>query len=511
MKVTKVSGNIYMLEGQGGNIAASVGEDGIVIVDDQFAPLAEKIQAALKELKITDKPVRFVINTHYHGDHTGGNVPFNNAGSTLIAQDNVRKRLESGGTAGNGGSVKFEYKPETKAGLPIITFEHDVTVHLNGEDIRALHFPSGHTDGDSIIFFPKNNVVHMGDDFVRYGFPFIDVASGGSVQGMIDAMEKATAQLPADVKVIPGHGAISNLDDVRAFTKMLKETSAAVQKALNGHKTLEQMKKEKVLAPWKKFSGDFVNEDVFIETLYNSLTGHKGAFVKHGSYEDGIQIRGHVLGGLDAAGGQTIRGYAIAGLCDTAFARLFEPPCALHDEELCEEEANNDENNAPGHAPGLFVGFGLCELHSAPALMRLLPSSPRRSPPGKYFWRLLRDGNLAVISGADRSLQLRPGVRREKSERQIARGAQAGRSVQDGWDRIHHHGCRGDVSMRAAGNRQADVGMPRQRDGIGGIVSAALYLYLHVDKGFYLFLKTPRDLVCPPPPAPPQPQGFALY
>jgi cyclase len=252
-----------------------------VIVDDQFAPLAEKIQASLKSLGITDKPVRFVINTHYHGDHTGGNAPFSNTGSTVIAQDNVRKRLESGGTAGNGGTIKMEVKPAEKAALPIITFEHDVTVHLNGEDIRALHFPAGHTDGDSIIFFPKNNVVHMGDDFVRYGFPFIDVASGGSVQGMIAAMEKATAQLPADVKVIPGHGALSNLDDVREFTKMLKETSAAVEKALKAHKTLEQMKQEKLLEPWKKFSGDFVNTDAFIETLYNSLTGTKGEFLKH--------------------------------------------------------------------------------------------------------------------------------------------------------------------------------------------------------------------------------------
>ena len=281
IKATKVAGNIYMLEGAGGNIAASIGDDGIVIVDDQFAPLADKIQAALKSLGITDKPVRFVINTHYHGDHTGGNAPFSTAGSTVIAQDNVRKRLESGGTAGNGGSIKMENKPADKAALPIITFEHDVTVHLNGEDIRALHFPAGHTDGDSIIFFPKNNVVHMGDDFVRYGFPFIDVASGGSVQGMIAAMEKATAQLPADVKVIPGHGALSNLDDVRAFTKMLKETSEAVEKALKAHKTLEQMKQEKILEPWKKWSGDFVNADAFIETLYNSETGTKGEFVKH--------------------------------------------------------------------------------------------------------------------------------------------------------------------------------------------------------------------------------------
>ena len=281
IKATKVSGNIYMLEGAGGNIGASIGEDGIVIVDDQFAPLADKIQASLKSLGITDKPVRFVINTHYHGDHTGGNTPFTNTGSTVIAQDNVRKRLQTGGTAGNGGSIKMEVKPAEKTDLPIITFEHDVTVHLNGEDIRALHFPSGHTDGDSIIFFPKNNVVHMGDDFVRYGFPFIDVSSGGSVQGMISAMEKATAQLPADVKVIPGHGALSNLDDVREFTKMLKETSAVVQKALDQHKTLEQMKQEKILDPWKKWSGDFVSTDAFIETLYNSLTGTKGQFLKH--------------------------------------------------------------------------------------------------------------------------------------------------------------------------------------------------------------------------------------
>jgi glyoxylase-like metal-dependent hydrolase (beta-lactamase superfamily II) len=282
IKTTKVSGNIYMLEGAGGNIAASVGEDGIVIVDDQYAPLAEKIQAALKNLGITDKQVRFVINTHYHGDHTGGNAPFANSGSTVIAQDNVRKRLESGGAGGYSESAKREIKPTEKTALLVITFEHDVTVHLNGENIRALHFPSGYTDGDSIIFFPKNNVVHMGDDFVRYGFPYIDALSGGSVQGMIDALEKASAQLPADVKVVPGHGAISNLDDLRAFVKMLKETSAVVQNAINAPKTLDQMKQEKILAAWdSKWSGDSIKTDAWIETLYNSLTGSQGKFMKH--------------------------------------------------------------------------------------------------------------------------------------------------------------------------------------------------------------------------------------
>ena len=283
IKVTKVSGNVYMLEGEGGNIAASVGEDGIVIVDDQFAPLADKIQAALKSLGVTDKPVRFVINTHYHGDHTGGNQPFANAGSTVIAQDNVRKRLETGGSAGNGGSLHFDYKADPRTALPVITFEHDVTVHLNGEDIRALHFPAGHTDGDSIIFFPKANVVHMGDDFVRYGFPFIDVASGGSVQGMIAACEKVIPQLPPDVKVIPGHGAISNLDDVREYIKMLKETSAVVEQQIQAKKTLDQMKKDHILSAWeKKYSNDFISADAFIETLYNSLTNNKNAeFKKH--------------------------------------------------------------------------------------------------------------------------------------------------------------------------------------------------------------------------------------
>jgi len=283
IKVTKVSGNIYMLEGSGGNIAASVGEDGIVIVDDQYAPLADKIATALKAIGVTDKPVRFVINTHYHGDHTGGNLPFATGGSTVIAQDNVRKRLETGGKAGIGPVMTMEQKPAPKGALPIITFDHDVTVHLNGEDIRALHFPAGHTDGDAIVFFPNANVVHMGDDFVRYGYPFIDVIAGGSVQGMIDACDKVAALLPVDVKVIPGHGQISTLADVREYSLMLKETSAAVQAAIKSGKTVDQMKKEKLLAPWDaKYSGKFITSDLFIETLYNSLTNQKNApFVKH--------------------------------------------------------------------------------------------------------------------------------------------------------------------------------------------------------------------------------------
>ena len=250
IKVTKVAGNVYMLEGAGGNIGASVGEDGIVIVDDQYAPLADRIQAALKG--ITSLPVRFIINTHYHEDHTGGNAYFQKQ-APIIAQDNVRKRLEAGGGAGNGSSIHMDFKPAPKEALPIITFDHDVTVHLNGEDIRALYFPAGHTDGDSIIFFSKSNVVHMGDDFVTYGFPFIDVESGGSIDGLIDGVEKVIAQVPPDVKIIPGHGRVSTSDDVKAYLAMLKGTRDAVAKEIKAGKTVDQMKQAKLLDPWKKY------------------------------------------------------------------------------------------------------------------------------------------------------------------------------------------------------------------------------------------------------------------
>ena len=268
-----------MMKGAGGNIGFSAGRDGIVLVDDQFAPLADKIKAALKS--ITDKPVRFVINTHYHFDHTDGNASFQKD-APVIAHDNVRKRLESGGSPGNLSSVKQELKPAAREALPILTFSQDVTIHLNGEDIHVLHYPRGHTDGDSMIYFPQSNVVHMGDDFVTYGFPFIDLAGGGSVEGMIFAAEYVIAKLPADVKVIPGHGAVSNLDDVRRFVAMIKETRGVVEMAIKAGKRLEQMKQEKILEAWKRWSGDFISSEAFIETLYNDLTGKKsGEFIKH--------------------------------------------------------------------------------------------------------------------------------------------------------------------------------------------------------------------------------------
>ncbi len=274
IKVIPVAGSVYMLTGAGGNIGVSVGDDGIVIIDDQFAPLAEKIQAALKG--ISNKPVRFVINTHWHGDHTGGNGYFQQQGP-IIAQENVRKRLEEGSTV--PGRIT---PPAPKGALPIITFNDRASIYLNGEEIRAIHFPHGHTDGDSVVFFTKSNVVHMGDDFVTYGFPFIDLDSGGSVQGMIAAVDKVIATVSPETKVIPGHGGLSTVADLKPYSAMLKETTTIVQNGIKQGKTADQMKKEKVLAAYQKWSGDFINTDKFIDTLYDDLTGKKpNEFTKH--------------------------------------------------------------------------------------------------------------------------------------------------------------------------------------------------------------------------------------
>ena len=278
IRVTKVAGSVYMLEGAGGNIGVSVGEDGIVLVDDQFAPLAPKIREALKG--ITDKPIKFVLNTHFHGDHTGGNAQFG-AEAPIIAQENVRKRLKEGSNVA-GRMVP----PAPKEALPVITFNDRATVHLNGEDIRAVHFPHGHTDGDSIIFFPQSNVMHMGDDFVTYGFPFVDVASGGSISGMIAGVERALSMAPPDVKVIPGHGALSTPEDVRKFVRMLKETRALVANAAGQGKSPAQMKEEHVLAQYEDLGKGFIKTDAWIDLLYAEVTRPAGA-------APGYQNHGH--------------------------------------------------------------------------------------------------------------------------------------------------------------------------------------------------------------------------
>ncbi len=238
IKATKINGNVYMLEGAGGNIGVSVGPDGILIVDDQFAPLAEKIKIALQQLG--EGKLKFILNTHWHGDHTGGNEKLGRE-APVIAHDNVRKRMSS--------EQRLEFFKETvpaspKEALPVITFDRSLSVHFNGEEIRVIHFPKGHTDGDSIIFFTGSNVVHMGDDFFAGKFPFVDLDSGGSVQGLAKNIGEIIPKIPAGAKIIPGHGPISTIEDLKAFHNMLIQTTAIVQKKIAAKESLAQIKKE---------------------------------------------------------------------------------------------------------------------------------------------------------------------------------------------------------------------------------------------------------------------------
>jgi len=264
VKATKVAGSVWVLVGSGGNIGVSVGDDGIVMIDDQYAPLAPKIEAALKT--ITNKPVRFILNTHYHGDHTGGNEHFGKT-APIVAHENVRKRLASG-SARRGTTIP----PSPAGALPVLTFNDHVTIHLNGEDVRAVHMPHGHTDGDAVVWFTKSNVVHMGDDFFNGFFPFVDRENGGSVRGLIANLDKVLATIPDDAKVIPGHGPLSDKNGLRAFAAVLKATSAAVEQGLAAGKSLEQLKAEKALAPWESWGTGFIKTDDWMKTLYDELT-----------------------------------------------------------------------------------------------------------------------------------------------------------------------------------------------------------------------------------------------
>jgi glyoxylase-like metal-dependent hydrolase (beta-lactamase superfamily II) len=270
IQVEKVAGTVYMLQGAGGNIGVSIGDDGIVLVDDEFAPLAPKIKAALRS--ITDRPIKVVLNTHWHGDHTGSNAVFG-AEAPIVAHENVRKRLILGAPGRTVGDKTLDpIPPAPKVALPIITFEQEAAVHLNGEDIRAIHFPSGHTDGDVVVYFTQSNVVHMGDDFVTYGFPFVDAASGGSIKGLIGAIDKVVAQLPPDVKIIPGHGKVSTADDMKKLSVVLKDCVKLVDAEVKKKRTLEQVLASKPLAKYDDLGKAFIKTDMFVEALYKELT-----------------------------------------------------------------------------------------------------------------------------------------------------------------------------------------------------------------------------------------------
>ena len=254
-KTVHVAGNIHMLDsGVAGNIGLLVGDDGILMIDDQFAPLAGKIRAATA--KISDGKLKFLVNTHWHGDHTGGNGIFGKE-TTIMAHTNVRKRLSA---------------EQSGAALPVVTYDNSVSLHINGEDVEIVHFPSGHTDGDSILFFQQSNVVHMGDQFFSGRFPYIDLGSGGSVQGYMGNVKKVIDRLPSDVKIIPGHGPLSTLDDLKKFHTMMVKTTAAVRDHMKAGKGLEEIQKAGLPSEWKDWGGAFINQDRWIEIVYNSYS-----------------------------------------------------------------------------------------------------------------------------------------------------------------------------------------------------------------------------------------------
>jgi len=252
IKVIHVAKNVYMLQGEGGNIGVSVGDDGLLIVDDQFAPLAPKIEAALKQLH--PGKLKFVLNTHHHGDHTGGNAHFGHD-AHIIAHENVFKRL--------AGSPKDA--------LPVITFDDSLHLHFNGEEIRLTHLPHGHTDGDSMIHFTGANVIHMGDQFFSGRFPNIDLAGGGDVRGYIRNVEHVMTNLPPDVKLIPGHGPLSTVKELKELHEMLVETSGLVEKQIAAGKSLDEIKAAGLPEKWKSWAVPTVTTERWIEMLYRGL------------------------------------------------------------------------------------------------------------------------------------------------------------------------------------------------------------------------------------------------
>lgn len=263
----KLADGVYMLTGAGGNIGVSAGEDGIAIIDDQFAPLTPKIQEALA--KLSPKPARFVINTHWHGDHTGGNEDFGKAGAVIVAHDNVRKRMTE---KHFNEFFKRETLPSPKDALPVATFSADVTLHLNGETLHVFHVANAHTDGDALIYFRNANVLHMGDTFFNGMYPFIDAGSGGGIDGVIATADKALGMVGAETKIIPGHGPLATRADLEKFRGMLATLRERVTKLIRDGKTLEQTMAGKPTADldaiWAK---GFFKPDQIVQMVYLDL------------------------------------------------------------------------------------------------------------------------------------------------------------------------------------------------------------------------------------------------
>ncbi len=278
VKTQKLDENVYLLQfigpegpsgNVGGNVGALVSEDGITLIDCGYAPAAPKLEAALK--MISDKPVKYLLNTHWHGDHSDANVYFGKA-AVIIAQDNARKKMEKGAAL---------FPPSPAVALPSITFDDRLTLHTKGGDILGVHFDHGHTDTDTIYFFPGAKVVQTGDDFVNWpipGFPAIEMDNDGTggAEGQIAAAEYILAHAPADVKIIPGHGNLATREDMVKMLAVLKDTRAAVQAGIDQGKSLDQLKQEKVLAKWEYLNeSHHIQSDVYLARLYKTLSAKK--------------------------------------------------------------------------------------------------------------------------------------------------------------------------------------------------------------------------------------------
>jgi glyoxylase-like metal-dependent hydrolase (beta-lactamase superfamily II) len=255
-----------MLAAQGvvaGNIAVSAGPDGLLIVDDQFAPLADKIKAALAT--IDRGKLEFVLNTHWHADHTGSNPVFG-LDALIVAHENVRRRLSTEQTVN-----RRVFPPIDPRGLPIITFADGLTIQWNGEPIRMIHVEPSHTDSDSLIYFTKSNVLHMGDVFGNHRFPFVDLGSGGRVQGIARNVERALEEFPADVKIIPGHGALASRADLELYQRMIRESIATVKAGIESGRSLEDIQKAGISAEWNDWATGPRSTGAWIESVYRSL------------------------------------------------------------------------------------------------------------------------------------------------------------------------------------------------------------------------------------------------
>ncbi|MBB1337785.1 MBL fold metallo-hydrolase [Pseudoalteromonas sp. SR44-2] len=253
----KLSEHVYVLFGQGGNIAASVGDDGIYIIDDQFAKLSDDIKKTISDLK--PGSAEFVINTHHHGDHTGGNENFAKAGAHVIAHDNVHKRLE-------------EQHGEGSDFLPRISFGHDLKLHFNNEHAHVVHYEYAHTDGDSVIFFSNDNIVHMGDIYFNFGsLPFVDVDSGGSVDGILAAVNDVVNQIDGNTKVIPGHGKVSDRSGLIAYGKLVQNAKDVMLKAMQNNASLEQVLKADPLAELNLEYAGWLPKEKVTTLFYRSL------------------------------------------------------------------------------------------------------------------------------------------------------------------------------------------------------------------------------------------------